>query len=107
MADILLIDRSNGILIVATASRRDPSLSQVSLIFAEHENKNACFFVELKVIFHCRKLPVRRNNKKKTGGEVGAGNRNKKRMEKKRERGAEEGEQKGNGRENIKYDSGW
>lgn len=68
MADILLIDRSNGILIVATASRRDPSLSQVSLIFAEHENKNACFFVELKVIFHCRKLPVRRNNKKKTGG---------------------------------------
>lgn len=68
MADILLIDRSNGILIVAAASRRDPSLSQVSLIFAEHENKNDCFFVELKVIFHCRKLPVRRNNKKKTGG---------------------------------------
>lgn len=68
MADILLIDRSNGILIAAAASRRGPSLSQVSLIFAEHENKNDCFFVELKVIFHCRKLPVRRNNKKKTGG---------------------------------------
>ena len=68
MADILLIDRSNGILIAAAASRRGPSLSQVSLIFAEHENKNDCFFVELKVIFHCRKLPERRNNKKKTGG---------------------------------------